>query len=374
VTVQSRPMARPTIPINRTILGYRWHSQLASIHDIDGAEVVNVDLPRDPAPPPRSRTVQSEPHPMFARSYSQESHDLSVAVVPRGRLATGSGAVITARGELVLETLWDTPHLAREFGRPRRLSPPRRLPGTHASLMSLWCGGYFHWLFNSLPKLAVLEASGVEYDSLIVPERLAPFHRETLAMLGIDESRRTPFTGQHVQPDVLVWPSPLSPINHPTSFMLDWLRTSLGTLPASPPTRRFYVTRAGTRRAVNEAELFAALEPLEFEFVLPEERSFEEQVKLFAQARVLVGPHGSNLVNGMFSPKLSVLECFQPGHVNWGVYGVLCGVGHEHWNLLCPPVRRPLRPRRFDDMVVPVDLVLETLERMLPSGAAPPTA
>jgi capsular polysaccharide biosynthesis protein len=337
------------------------------MHDADGVQVVDVDLPHDPAPPPRSRTVQAELHPMFTASYSHEAHDLRVAIIPRGRLVTGSGVVITARGELLLETLWDAPHLAREFGRPRRLSPARRLPGTHVSLISLWCGGYFHWLFNSLPKLAVLAASGVEYDGLIVPERLAPFHRETLALLGIDESRCVPFTGQHVQPDVLVWVSPLSPINHPTSYMLDWVRTSLGTLPRDPPTRRFYVTRTGTRRVVNEVELFAALEPLGFEFVVPEARSFQEQVELFAQARVLVGPHGSNFVNGMFSPKLSALECFQPAHVNWGVYGVLCGVGHEHWNLLCPAVRRPLRPRRFDDMVVPVDLVLETLDRMLPA-------
>jgi hypothetical protein len=358
-------MGLTALPINRTIVGHRWHRELARLEDIAHVEVVDVDLPQDPAPAPRSRTVQAEMHPMFTRAWSHPPPPLRVAVIPGGRLATGSGVVITAQGELVLETLWDAPHLRREFGRPRRLAAPRRLEGRHASIISLWGDNYFHWMFNSLPRLAVLRASGVEYDSVIVPERLAPFQRETLSILGIDESRRTPFTGRHVAPEVLIWASPLASINHPTRYLIDWVRTSLAPPPPRAPARRFYVARAHTRRAVNEREILAALDPLGFEAVLPEAHSFTEQVELFSSARVLVGPHGSNFVNGIFSSDLSVLECFQPAHVNWGVYGVLCAAGHEHWNLLCPPVRRRPRPRRFDDMAVPVDLVLRTLEQML---------
>jgi capsular polysaccharide biosynthesis protein len=125
-----------------------------------------------------------------------------------------------------------------------------------------------------------------------------------------------------------------------------------------------YVSRkGGTRRAVNEDEIFRALRPLGFEFVLPERLTFLDQVKLFAQGRVAVGPHGSNFVNAIFSRHMSVLEFFQPAHVNWGVYSVLCAAGHDHWNILCPPVRR-LGPRRFNDMRVPVELVLETVGRI----------
>jgi capsular polysaccharide biosynthesis protein len=262
----------------------------------------------------------------------------------------------------VLESLWDEDHFKRDFDPPRALPPATRLRGTHASLISLWGNNYFHWIFNCLPRLAVLEASGVQYDGLIVPERLAPFQRAHLEILGIPEHKLVPFTGAHVQADTLVWAAPMSPINEPSSYLLDWVRAAL--CPEHPePHRRLYVSRRDSREAVNEKELYAELEPLGYEFLLPETLPFREQVKIFASTRLAVGPHGSNFVNGIFSRQLAVLELFQPAHVNWGVYSVLCAAGQDHWNIICPPVKRR-GPRRFDDMKVPIDLVLETIEVM----------
>jgi capsular polysaccharide biosynthesis protein len=100
--------------------------------------------------------------------------------------------------------------------------------------------------------------------------------------------------------------------------------------------------------------------------------SVREQIATFASAKLLVGPHGSNFVNAIFSRRgLPVLECFQPAHVNWGLYTVLCAAGQDHWNLLCEPVRRR-GPRKFDDMHVPVDLVLESVDRMLAESPQAP--
>jgi hypothetical protein len=352
----------------RVLLDAGHLASVASFDEVPDAELVPVSLPREPASDPRSKTVQPTPHPAFAHRNLAGSYPLRVAIVSDGRLATSSGLVLTRDGALVLETLWDEEHFHRELGRPQVLPAPSRLEGRHASLISLWSDNFFHWMFNSLPKLAVLEASGVAYDTVIVPEKLRRFQRETLALLGVDESKLTPFGGEHLEVEELVWIAPLSPINWPTRFLIQWLRQRLaGDVGRVEPTRLLYVSRkGGTRTAVNEEEVFAALEPLGFEFVLPEDHSFAEQVRLFAQARVMAGPHGSQFVNGIFSRHLSVLECFQPAHVNWGVYGVLCAAGHDHWHLICPPViRSRRRPRRFDDMTIPVDDVLRTMEQML---------
>jgi hypothetical protein len=340
-----------------------------SFEGLDDVALVDVDLPRDPAPAPSSRTVQPDQHPMFTRTYSAPQYPLRVATVPGGRLATDSGLVISPAGELVLETLWDRPHYEREAPNLRSLPEPTRVSGVHASIMSLWCNNYFHWMFNSLPRIAVLQASGVPYDSLIVPERLAPFQRESLALLGIPESRLTPFTGSHLQPDELVWAAPLAPINEPSPYLVKWVRESLGPGDIEPE-RLFYVSRAGgTRDAANEREILAVLEPLGFERLLPESLSFTDQMRTFASARLLVGPHGSNFVNAVFARHLSVLEFFQPAHVNWGLYTVLCAAGHDHWNILCEPVRR-LGPRKFDDMLVPVDTVRESVAKILAEQGA----
>jgi len=333
-----------------------------TFEDVHGVELVDVALPRAPAAPPHSRTVQRELHPMFTRSYTEPDYPLRVATIPGGRLATESGVVFARDGRLVRETLWDDDHYRRLFGKRMALAPATRIAGRHASLMSLWCGNYFHWIFNSLPRLAVLQTSGVQWDTVIVPEHMTSFQRETLACLGIGESQLTPFAGEHLEVEELIWIAPLAPINEPSSFLIDWVRRGLG-VEAHQPVRKLYLSRQGTRRAANEKEVFRILEPLGYEFVIPERLSFREQVRLFAHARFAVGPHGSNFVNGIFSPRLSVLEFFQAAHVNWGVYTVLCAAGVEHWNCICESVRSGRR-RKFDDLQIPVDQMLESLERM----------
>ncbi|MEM1442135.1 MAG: glycosyltransferase family 61 protein [Verrucomicrobiota bacterium] len=67
--------------------------------------------------------------------------------------------------------------------------------------------------------------------------------------------------------------------------------------------RRIYLSRndAGTRRVANEAEFFAALRDLDFESVQCSKLSFSEQVKLFREASVIVGPHGAAMANLIFS-------------------------------------------------------------------------
>jgi hypothetical protein len=45
---------------------------------------------------------------------------------------------------------------------------------------SLWCHNYFHWMFQALPRLAVLQASGVEFDrrsGCVEPFRCRPSFR-----------------------------------------------------------------------------------------------------------------------------------------------------------------------------------------------------
>jgi capsular polysaccharide biosynthesis protein len=328
---------------------------------VASVEIIDVDLPRAPAPDPTSRTVQDHLHPNLTRHYAPPDYPLRVAAVPNGRLAL-SGGVFSASGDLIRESLWDDPHFERDFSRMRSLQPATKLKGTGASLITLWGYNYFHWMFNALPRVAVLKASGISIDYLIVPANLRPFQQATLEILGFEGDALVPFTNEHVEVENLVWAAPLSPINEPSSYLLEWVRTEMRTS-VELPTRQLYVSRrGGTRRAVNEDEVFSHLDPLGFEFILPEDYSFADQVKLFGQARVAIGPHGSNFVNGIFSDRLSVVECFQPEHVNWGVYSVLCAAGQDHWSLVCESVRRLRGPKRFADLLIRIDELDATLE------------
>ncbi|MGH3261213.1 MAG: hypothetical protein ACRDNS_04370, partial [Trebonia sp.] len=136
---------------------------MESFEEVPGAEIVDVELPHQPRRTFSSRSVQAQVHPRLAPTGLRPMHRLRVAVLPRAGLTGTSGAVVTEDGSLVMESLWDRPHWEREFDPPRRLPPAERVTGRHASIISVWCHNFHHWMFEALPRLAVLEASGVEY-------------------------------------------------------------------------------------------------------------------------------------------------------------------------------------------------------------------
>jgi hypothetical protein len=217
--------------------------EVGSFDDVPEATVVEVDLDRTPAPGPTTRTVQPDPAAGLVVELKEPTFPLRVAVIRDGRLATSSGAVITRDGRLVRATLWDEDHWLRSFCPPPKLAEPLRVKGRHAAVISLWGHNFFHWMFEALPRLAVLQASGVTFDRLIVPERLAPFQAESLRLLGFGSERLLPFTNEHVQPEELVWASPLAPVGYPTPFLVKWLRGSFGA-PEGIGDRRVYIERA----------------------------------------------------------------------------------------------------------------------------------
>jgi hypothetical protein len=70
--------------------------------------------------------------------------------------------------------------------------PSRRIAGTTAVISAFVGRGYFHWLWDVLPRLGLLEESGNSIgsiDSFVVPGYFSGFQIETLSALGIGRSR-----------------------------------------------------------------------------------------------------------------------------------------------------------------------------------------
>lgn len=90
-----------------------------------------------------------------------------------------------------------------------------------------------------------------------------------------------------------------------------------GIRPAAQPTRAIYISRSkGDRRVEGEEELIQALKAWSAEkapeldwFVFDDSRrSFVEQVRVYSEAALVVGPHGAGLVNVMYTGGAKVLE------------------------------------------------------------------
>jgi hypothetical protein len=317
------------------------HDWVAEHEDHCGAGWSSVPAPASPPlPPPRS--VAGAGGRAFDAALTRlqalpetSPPNLDVAKLPGGRVVTSHGLVITHDGLLASESAWDGNLEATGVLGRKRLPRAQAARGVHATLISQWCGAYYHWLTDALPRFAALEAAHGVASNVIVPEDLKPWQRRSLDLLGIGD-RLTPFSG-YLRADVLLWPRPVALLaGHTPSWACEWLRERFAS-GAPSGRKRLYLTRRGERRrrVANEDELWnVVLEPLGFEWIDPGKLSLDEQIRTFAAAGVIVAPHGGALTNMAFARQAIVIELFAPDYVNLCYYVLAARCGHEYWSVL----------------------------------------
>jgi capsular polysaccharide biosynthesis protein len=215
------------------------------------------------------------------------------------------------------------------------------LPGRVAVLSGLSGHVYYHWMVDCLPRWDVLRICGIDgetVDAVVVNSLRSPFQRETLERLGIPEGKvvesdRHP----HLQADELIVPSFPGAFTWASSQAIAFLRHTF--LPLSQNAqrnwpRRIYIsrTKAHHRRILNEPAVIEALAPFGIMPIELESLSLAEQIALFAQADIIVAPHGAGLTNLTFcKPGTRVLEIFSPTYVRHEYLVISQQVGLRHW-------------------------------------------
>ncbi|MDN3017853.1 glycosyltransferase family 61 protein [Paenibacillus sp. BSR1-1] len=244
----------------------------------------------------------------------------SVGVIPGGRVCGLNGAILTPDNHLI----WD---VSLEFVHPRsnhsifkekELPPISQHVEKAVDLTHIVGGNYYHWMYETLPRIHLLKQSGINADLFIVkPEpRVFPFQIETLNELGItaDQLIKTHSTF-HIEAENLIVPSQPS---FATKWAYDFLRcTFLKDSSATPyDQKRIYITRRWSRKILNEDHLMEVLTKYGFIKIELETLSVAEQAKLFSTAEAIVAPHGAGLVNLTFcQPDTKVVEIFPPTYI-----------------------------------------------------------
>lgn len=203
---------------------------------------------------------------------------------------------------------------------------------------------YYHWLtqpgfsplflqehFGLTPLLgASLAVSYRPRGSLpaFIPSLLQALVPEMPVVYGVALASTSlcRFSVQQHFTDVVVSPSQLL-----------WLKRRCFTqLPSvEKPWRRVLISRRNSsrRRCLNEDQLFSALVPYGFERVCLEGLSALEQMRLFSESALLVGPHGAGFSNLIAcSPNASVVE-FMPRSGSFSHYYAMAdvlGLNHGH--------------------------------------------
>lgn len=206
---------------------------------------------------------------------------------------------------------------------------------------------YAHWLVDQLPTVRGLQryraATGRNPTVLVEPDP-PEWILESLALVGVEDP--VPFDMEFVETDRLVVASCRESVPRnqsvyePSKADIDWLTSEIQSrVPESSSDYpdRIYVSRENLpgrgRNVTNRAELNSVLEEFEIEVCTPETRSLADQVRLYENAEIIVGPHGAGLTNMIFSRNASVIELLSTPYPMYEHLAQLSG--HEYRVLKC---------------------------------------
>jgi len=309
----------------------------------------------------------------FEEALTETVPRVGVLELTGGRVLQPHSVVITAQNRWLWEQCWyfgtTKPRQHPMFLHPFP-PPPVDVPGRLGVLASRGDANYYHFVHDVLPRMAVLEQAGVEPPDRWYVPHTTRFQKELLELWGIREdqiinSDEVP----HVRARTLVVPGVASTIERNPPWVSRLLRDRL--VPAGierVPGRNIYLARrAGlhNRAVLNEPEVLALLEPLGFEVVDPGALSVADQIRTFAEADVIVAPHGASLANLPFcSPGSALLELFPSQSMVADYWKMTCGVeGLEYQYLSGAGPAAGITRGEF--VVADITVDLRELERMV---------
>ncbi|MBI4779844.1 MAG: DUF563 domain-containing protein [Oscillatoriophycideae cyanobacterium NC_groundwater_1537_Pr4_S-0.65um_50_18] len=298
-------------------------------------------------------------------------------------------AILTPDRDLLADLSQDYPgklpgcqhaHADRHRIFSEKIAPPEPIRGSVAALTGLSGHNYFHWIVDILPRLELLRQCGIAWDTIDwfwINNIDQPFQQQTLAALGIPlekvlVSDRHPF----IQADSLIVPSFAGHLGWSEPWALEFLRQKFLPLAASSSRnlpKRIYVSRtqAHHRLVLNEAAVLQQLLPLGFVSVTLENLSFAEQIALFAQADVIIAPHGGGLTNILFCrPGTTIVELVAPSYIRhyyWVIshYLKLQSYLLAAAGVTCYPIRQLMYPSPLtEDIWVDLDALKILLSKL----------
>ena len=215
---------------------------------------------------------------------------------------------ISDRGTLVLlQESSDWPASAiTQFHRPIS-----RIPKDAESDVSLGLGsrGYYHLVSEDLSRVAALN------DSRKILQ-FSQSSRNSFEILSALPIKVIP-TPKYVKVENLTFVTHGSNLGYLDSWQLITLRESFNNLLRVDFDEKLYISRSLTRRSPSfELQLMEKMRELGFKIVHLENYKFEDQIRLFSAAKVIVGVHGAGLTGSLWAHKPLVIELMDEDYFN----------------------------------------------------------
>lgn len=237
-------------------------------------------------------------------------------VVESARVHVDTGLVFDAQNQPVEATRYLRTGRTERFQRLRFPRPePFGMPlvvGYNAS----WTN-YYHWLIQCMFSAWLWARSPSRDDALFLTPPLGEMQLRSWSYSRLPASLhyQAPDCTMLSVPRAIIIPDAYrgAPLMENRSLFTEFIQDVSGRISndGAGANVKLYISRrdSSRRKLANEAELEAALADLGFSVVCPGHLSFEDQVRLFRNAEVIVSPHGAGLANVLFCrPGTRVIE------------------------------------------------------------------
>ncbi len=301
-----------------------------------------------------------------------------------------SGLGITADSELIKDTVASnrssTSRIEKILARSIRhngyrktknvLQSPTDYADRHISLATtlvpVW-QNYYHWTLECLPKLLGIETYYQETGNsptILLPSDTSSWMQESLELLTADWVDTAVLQPGITYVDRFVVPS------YPTPSRIEcfWLRdrahnaANVTTLDQKDYPSRIYVTRrnANVRRVKNEKALLEVLSEYNVQPYALEKLSLREQIQLFANAELVISPHGAGLANLVYATAPTIVELF--GYKEKTTFYRLSKLmGYEYHALFCTHDHHDLRMNTERVAIEIENILSENKDPIVPS-------
>ena len=214
-----------------------------------------------------------------------------------------------------------TKKAGKKFGQPAIKAPTIFLDGTYALASSQFQTNFFHWHADLLPVAHLLRLAAVPTARILLGAE-NEFIRKSLKYLGFPAELITVIPeNEPISVERLIFSSTHSNKGrrlHPRiRDVYEAVKQRALPIRSEKTERRIFLSRgSSTRRLLlNCAELEERFHMLGFQVVDPGRLSYEEQIRLFDEAAIVVGEHGGGFGNiGFCRPGTKVIEFFNPRH------------------------------------------------------------
>ncbi len=265
----------------------------------------------------------------YEREFKPREDRPFIAYIPKPMLYGRHFSILDSRGYVFKECI----RLPQRWkgGVPRRRRETEQgalhVPGVYLQTCSEFHAHYCHHFCDIVPRLMLYEQQGLLHH---VPALLhvssSKVSSESFHMLGLDTSDSKAWDETCWKLDGIYFASAFKKFCSWTPESVAWIRQKYcpGVEQKAPGPKLFYISRRNAGRGVlNEDAVLAALKPWGITVIEPDLYSVKEQIEIFSEAGLIMGPHGAGIQNALWAPRgCRVMELVSPRYFT-GAYWTL---------------------------------------------------